>query len=197
MDKNLEAAKAELSFFKKKAKGADGRSTLDSIERQAREIIENYHVNGLLDLDVEEADEGFRVSARKNFPAIEDTKTRFGKQVIFSNRETLSAAEIYAIYRDRTIVENTFRITKSDAWVKTDPAFHWTDSKIRVHALTFMIDLLLVRIAHKRARAAGFNSHYARKSRLPRNLLIPNAYKATACCRAILSRISCLLRPPH
>jgi hypothetical protein len=33
MEKNLEAAKAELSFFKKKAKGADGRSTLDSIER--------------------------------------------------------------------------------------------------------------------------------------------------------------------
>jgi transposase len=156
MEKNLEAAKAQLSFFKKKAKGADGRSTLDSIERQAREIIENYHVNGLLDLEVEDAEEGFRVSARKNLPAIEDTKTRFGKQIIFSNRETLSAAEIFAVYRDRAIVENTFRITKSDAWVKMDPAFHWTDSKIRVHALTCMIALLLVRVAHKRARAAGF-----------------------------------------
>lgn len=97
MERNLEAAKAELSFFKKKAKGADGRSTLESIERQAREIIENYHVNGLLNLEVEDAGEGFRVSARKNFPAIEDQKTRFGKQIIFSNRETLSPAEIYAI----------------------------------------------------------------------------------------------------
>jgi len=111
MGRNLESAKTELSFFKKKAKGADGRSTLDSIERQAREIIENYQVNGLLDLEVEDAEEGFRVSARKTFPAIEDQKTIFCKQIILSNRETLSAAEIYAIYRDRTIFEDAFRIT--------------------------------------------------------------------------------------
>jgi transposase len=60
------------------------------------------------------------------------------------------------IYLDRYIVEDAFRITKSDRWVKMDPVFHWTDSKIRVHALTCMIALLLVRIAYKRARAKGF-----------------------------------------
>ena len=47
-------------------------------------------------------------------------------------------------------------MTKSDRWVKMDPVFHWTDSKIRVYALTCMIVILLVRIAHKRARANGF-----------------------------------------
>jgi len=64
--------------------------------------------------------------------------------------------EIIDIYLDRYIVEDAFRITKSGRWVKMDPVFHWTDSKIRVHALTCMIALLLVRIAHKRARANGF-----------------------------------------
>jgi len=95
-------------------------------------------------------------SARKNFPAIEDAKTRFGKQILFSNRETVTAGELADIYRNRAIVEDVFRITKSDAWVKMDPAFHWTDSKIRVHALTCILALMLVRIAHKRARAKGF-----------------------------------------
>jgi len=42
-----------------------------------------------------------------------------------------------------------------------------------------------------------FNSHFARKSRLLRNRQISNAYKANTCCRAILSRVSCPLRPPH
>ena len=65
-------------------------------------------------------------------------------------------AEVVAAYRDRAVVEDVFRITKSDRWVKMDPAFHWTDSKIRVHALTCMIALLLVRVAHKRARQNGF-----------------------------------------
>ena len=68
----------------------------------------------------------------------------------------MPAHELVAIYRDRAIVEDAFRLTKSDSWVKMDPAFHWTDSKIRVHALTCVLALLLVRLAHKRARGKGF-----------------------------------------
>lgn len=156
MEQNLEKAKEELSSFKRKAKDADGRSTMESIKRQAEDITERYHVTGLLDIDILEEDNRFKVSARKNFPAIEEAKTRFGKQILFTDRESLTAGEVIDIYLDRYIVEDAFRITKSDRWVKMDPVFHWTDSKIRVHALTCMIALLLVRIAHKRARAKGF-----------------------------------------
>ncbi|MFA5150867.1 MAG: IS1634 family transposase [Smithella sp.] len=156
MEQNLEKAKEELSTFKRKAKDADGRSTMDSMQRQALDITDRYHVTGLLDIDIEEEENRFKVSARKNFPAIEEAKTRFGKQILFTDRESLTAGEIIDIYLDRYIVEDAFRITKSGRWVKMDPVFHWTDSKIRVHALTCMIALLLVRIAHKRARANGF-----------------------------------------
>ncbi|MEN6509421.1 MAG: hypothetical protein ABFD63_11680, partial [Smithella sp.] len=156
MEQNLEKAREELSSFKRKARGADGRSTMDSIKRQALEITDRYHVTGLLDIDIEEEENRFKVSARKNFPAIEEAKTRFGKQILFTDRESLHPGEVIDIYLDRYIVEDAFRITKSDRWVKMDPIFHWTDSKIRVHALTCMIALLLVRIAHKRARANGF-----------------------------------------
>ena len=156
MEQNLEKAKEALSSFKRKAKDADGRSTMESIKRQAEDITERYHVTGLLDIDILEEDNRFKVSARKNFPAIEEAKTRFGKQILFTDRESLTVGEVIDIYLDRYIVEDAFRITKSDRWVKMDPVFHWTDSKIRVHALTCMIALLLVRIAHKRARANGF-----------------------------------------
>lgn len=156
MEQNLEKAKEELSSFKRKTKDADGRSTIDSIKRQAGDITDRYHVTGLLDVEIQEEGNRFKVSARKNFPAIEEAKTRFGKQILFTDRESLATGEIIDIYLDRSIVEDAFRITKSDRWVKMDPVFHWTDSKIRVHALTCMIALLLVRIAHKRARAHGF-----------------------------------------
>lgn len=156
MEQNLEKAKEALSSFKRKAKDADGRSTMESIKRQAKDITERYHVTGLLDIDILEEGNRFKVSARKNFPAIEEAKTRFGKQILFTDRESLTVGEVIDIYLDRYIVEDAFRITKSDRWVKMDPVFHWTDSKIRVHALTCMIALLLVRIAHKRARANGF-----------------------------------------
>jgi transposase len=156
MEQNLEKAKEELSSFKRKTKDADGRSTIDSIKRQAGDITDRYHVTGLLDVEIQEEEKSFKVSARKNFPAIEEAKTRFGKQILFTDRESLTAGEVIDIYLDRYIIEDAFRITKSDKWVKMDPVFHWTDSKIRVHALTCMVALLLVRIAHKRACTNGF-----------------------------------------
>jgi Asp/Glu/hydantoin racemase len=69
-------------MFKRKAKGADGRATIDSIMRQGDEILTRFHVTGLVKIEVEETEEGFQVSARQDFPAIEDAKTRFGKQVL-------------------------------------------------------------------------------------------------------------------
>ncbi|MBN1115137.1 MAG: IS1634 family transposase [Oligoflexia bacterium] len=158
LERNLEKAKSELSFFKKAAKTKDGRSTVESVRRDAKEILSRYHVPGLLDIVITENRQGFTVSARKNLPAIDEQKKRFGKQIIFTNRESISAGEIIKYYLDRYIVEQSFRITKSDNWVKWDPAFHWTDAKIRVHALTCMIALLLVRIAFKRAKEKGFTA---------------------------------------
>ena len=52
MERNLEKAKEELSSFKRKAKDADGRSTMDSMQRQALEITDRYQVTGLLDIDI-------------------------------------------------------------------------------------------------------------------------------------------------
>lgn len=183
MEKNIEKAKEEISSFKRKIKGADGRSTIDSILRNAQEILQQYHISGLVDIDVEESEKGYKVSVRKNFPAVEDIKTRFGKHILFTNRETLTIKEIIQAYRDRCVVEDCFKITKSDQWVKWDPAFHWTDSKIRVHALTCVIALILVKIAYKRAKQAGFEYGLPRMMELLSGiksslLLYPSSSKA-------------------
>jgi transposase len=113
-------------------------------------------VKRLLTVKTDEVEDGYRVSARQDLVAIEDAKTRFGKHILFTDRETISARDVIQFYRDRNTVEDTFRISKSDKWGKMDPAFHWTDNKIRVHALTCVIALLLIRTAHKRARQNGF-----------------------------------------
>ena len=151
-----EAAKA-ISGFKRKVKVADGRSTQDSLLRQAEEILDHWHVRAFYTVDIMKDEGYFRASVRKNHAAIEKAKNRFGKTVLFSNRETLSVAEIIKLYLDRHIVEDAFRITKSDHFVKMDPAFHWTDSKIRVHVLTCMIALLLVKLSHRRAQQNGYD----------------------------------------
>lgn len=157
MDKAMAVAAAEISRFKRKVKQADGRSTEESLLRQAEDILDHWHVRPYYTVEIIRDNGYFRASVRKNHAAIEKAKKRFGKTILFTNRETLSVAEIVKLYRDRNIIEDAFRITKSDHFVKMDPAFHWTDSKIRVHALTCMIALLLVKLSHRRAKTNGYD----------------------------------------
>jgi len=156
MERAMEMAAKAISEFKRSVKQADGRSTEESLRKQAEEIMDRWHIRSLFDIEIIRSKDFFKASIRKNHSAIEKAMRRFGKTILFTDRETLSAGEIVKLYRDRYIVEETFRITKSDHFVKMDPAFHWTDSKIRVHALTCMVALLLAKLSHRRARMNGY-----------------------------------------
>jgi len=157
MERAMAEAAGEICRFKRKVKQADGRSTEESLLRQAEDILDHWHVRPYYTVEIVKDGGYSRASVRKNHQAIEKAKKRFGKTILFTNRETLSVAEVVRLYRDRSIVEDAFRITKSDHFVKMDPAFHWTDSKIRVHALTCMIALLLVKLSHRRAKMNGYD----------------------------------------
>lgn len=156
MERSMDMAAKAISEFKRSVKQADGRSTEESLRKQAEEIMDRWHIRPLFDIEIIRSEDYFKASIRKNHCAIEKAMRRFGKTILFTDRETLTAGEIVKLYRDRYIVEETFRITKSDHFVKMDPAFHWTDSKIRVHALTCMVALLLAKLSHRRARMNGY-----------------------------------------
>ncbi|VAX26782.1 hypothetical protein MNBD_NITROSPIRAE02-722, partial [hydrothermal vent metagenome] len=156
MEQAIRRASDAISGFKRVVKKADGRSTEESLKKQAEEILERWHIRQFFNVEIIREEGFFKASVRKNHQAIEKAKKRFGKTILYTNRETLSAGEIIGIYLDRYIIEDAFRITKSDHFVKMDPAFHWTDSKIRVHALTCMIALLLVKLSHRRAKLNGY-----------------------------------------
>jgi transposase len=156
MQRAMHMASTAISGFKRIVKQADGRSTEESLRRQAEEILDHWHVRPFFAIEIIKADGFFKASIRKNHAAIEKAMKRFGKTILFTSRETLSAGDIVKIYLDRYIIEDVFKITKSDHFVKMDPAFHWTDSKIKVHALTCMIALVLAKLSHRRAKMNGY-----------------------------------------
>ena len=156
MERAMYMASTAISGFKRIVKQADGRSTEESLRRQAEEILDHWHVRPFFAIEIIKADGFFKASIRKNHAAIEKAMKRFGKTILFTNRETPSAGDIVKIYLDRYIIEDVFKITKSDHFVKMDPAFHWTDSKIKVHALTCMIALALAKLSHRRAKMNGY-----------------------------------------
>lgn len=79
-----------------------------------------------------------------------------GKTVLFTDRHDWETAEIVTSYRQLHRSEQVFRISKGrrGPWW---PMFHWTDSKVRVHALYCHFALLLLCILQSKLREAGFS----------------------------------------
>jgi len=50
--------------------------------------------------------------------------------------------------------EENFRFLKDRTYLHFDPLYHWTDQKIRVHALMCVLGLLLVKLLLYRAKKA-------------------------------------------
>jgi len=95
---------------------------LSTTKRQAEEILERWHIRQCFNVEIIRENGFSKASVRKNHQAIEKARKRFGKTILYTNRETLSAGEIIGIYLDRYIIEDAFRITKSDHFVKMAPA---------------------------------------------------------------------------
>ena len=78
---------------------------------------------------------------------------RLGRTTLLSNRLDWSAAQIVAAYNGQQHIERVFRGLKDGDWLGWGPMYHWTDSKIRVHAFYCMLGISLLQYLHKQAEA--------------------------------------------
>src|SRR2546427_11791224 len=78
-----------------------------------------------------------------------------GKRIIFTDRAAWSTKEIVVAYRSQWEAEAAFRQMKDHEHAAFRPIHHWTDQKIRVHALYSVASLMLVNLAWRGAARAG------------------------------------------
>jgi len=76
---------------------------------------------------------------------------RLGRTVLLTNRTDWSAEQVVAGYGGQQQVERVFRGLKDGDWLGWGPMYHWTDSKIRVHAFYCMLGLSMLQYLHKQA----------------------------------------------
>ncbi len=77
---------------------------------------------------------------------------RLGRTVLMTNRLDWSAEQVVAAYGGQQHVEQVFRGLKDGDWLGWGPMYHWTDSKIRVHAFYCMLGISLLHYVHRHAR---------------------------------------------
>jgi len=140
--------------------------TLASVEKQCRTLLSRRYMKDVICTDIRAGEDGIpRLGYSVNAKALETLSgTRLGKTILISNRDAWDNERIIRAYRSQYIIEGVFKEMKGHDTGTWWPLNHWTNSKIRVHALYCTIALLLRALLYRRVCQAGL------KISLPRML---------------------------
>jgi transposase len=76
---------------------------------------------------------------------------RLGRTVLMTNRMDWTEEQVIEAYGGQQQVEKVFRGLKDGNWLGWGPMYHWTDSKIRIHAFYCMLGISLLNYLHAQA----------------------------------------------
>ena len=85
------------------------------------------------------------------------SQERLGRTVLVSDHTQWNARQVVEAYRSLCVVEDAFKNMKNTDFLRWQPAHHWTDQKLRVHALYCVLALLTASLARKVAFEAGID----------------------------------------
>lgn len=156
--KLLDLAKGLERWRQGKSRGR--KPTVRSVRMRVGAILSAQFMKSLIQIDLEEdkASGIPRLSYSVDHAALQRlTQERLGRTVLVSDHSQWSAPQIIEAYRSLSVVEDAFKNMKNTDFLHWQPAHHWTDQKLRVHALYCVLALLLASLARKVALEAGVN----------------------------------------
>jgi transposase len=131
--------------------------TVAAIEKQCQAIRKRQHLKKLIACRVETDPSGVPRLEYSLDAAAQHAlcHTYLGKNLLITDRDAWDDARIIGAYRSQYLIEGVFKETKDHEVGAWWPLFHWTDAKIRVHALYCSMALLLRGLACRRVQKAG------------------------------------------
>jgi len=130
-----------------------------STKKKVACILRGQHMKDLFAADVSVDSKGLPVLRyrfdRRAYEKLE--KNQLGKTLLFTDNDHWSDEEIAAAYRGQHHVENSFRQMKDTHYVSFRPVHHWTDQKVRVHALTCVLALLMSSLLRRELAGKGIH----------------------------------------
>jgi transposase len=133
--------------------------TRASVEKQCREALNRQHLKGLVPYTVTVDEQGIpELHYEVSMTALDRlSNTYLGKNILVTNRDEWTDEKVILGYRSQFLIEDIFQQMKDRSIGSWWPLNHWTDSKIRVHALYCTIAVLLRGLPLRRVRQAGID----------------------------------------
>lgn len=163
LDKYIEKASTglgkiqeRLENYKQNKKGR--KPTVKTVESQVAKCLSAQYMKQLFEIVVSESKGSVSLQYRFLPDAYEDLKNRvLGKTLLFTDHLDWSMEQTIRAYRSLWEVESVFRQMKDDRWTQFRPVYHWTDQKIRVHALICLISIWLSSLMLRELQQSGIN----------------------------------------
>ena len=129
-------------------------------ETQIRHKIQRWlsssqFLEDLISWKLEPENERWHLQFDFNHAAFQKLLThRLGRTALLTNRMEWTAEQVVNGYSGQQQVEQVFRGLKDGNWLGWGPMYHWTDSKIRIHAFYCMLGISLLKYIHKQSQSA-------------------------------------------
>lgn len=151
----LEELQAKLRRSQKP--GAKGKGySRESLAKQVEQICSGQHISKILQVSVTRKRGRLRLTYRTQASALARIQEhQLGKRILFTDQHEWSSEQIVLAYRSQAQIEKAFAEMKDPHFLCWEPMFHWTDSKIRVHAFYCVLALILGSLLQRRAAQNG------------------------------------------
>lgn len=135
------------------------KPTVESVKSQVKNCLNRQHMKRVIKTSVTKGSDGVpRLEYSVDSEALAElSRTWLGKNIVVTSRDDWGNDAIIKAYRSQFIIEDVFKEMKDRVTGSWWPLLHWTDQKIRVHALYCTIALLLRALMLRRVRQAGLN----------------------------------------
>ena len=138
-----------------KVKGGNA-PTLDSVKKQIHTICSAQFVEKILKAEVQQLGKSLELTFRTDQAALDRLcRVQFGKTILFTDNADWSEEQIVLAYRSQYHIEDAFKQMKNPHFLGWSPMFHWTDSKIQVHAFYCVLALLLTSLLQRELAGKG------------------------------------------
>lgn len=129
---------------------------LKNLRKQIQKILSVQHMEDIIKVSIPEKGPITDFSYSVDHSALRKLcNQRLGKTVLVTDHLDWTPYQVIASYRDLAYIEETFKNMKNVNFLRWQPAYHWTDQKLRVHGFYCVLALLLCSLAHKLVRQAG------------------------------------------
>ena len=154
----------QLNLARSRTRTKGRKPSLSGTRKRVGTILCGRHIKDLFNVAVEpDAHELPTITWSLNQEAWKRLQsTLLGKTILFTDRQEWSDEQIVLAYRSQSHVESAFRAMKNPLCLALRPIHHWTDQKLRLHALYSVIALMILTLLRRKLSGAAIPLSLAR-----------------------------------